>query len=96
MTLGELRSEWRRKILRIAVAHGAGRVRVFGSVVRGEAGPKSDIDFLVRMDRGRSYLDLVGLERELAELLPQGVDVVTDGGLSLHLRDRILQEAVPL
>ena len=41
----------------------------FGSVARGEAGPESDIDFLVEMERGRSLLDLIRLSQELEELL---------------------------
>ena len=40
----------REKILRITAKHGARNVRVFGSVARGDAGPKSDIDLLVEME----------------------------------------------
>ncbi|MGO9271543.1 MAG: nucleotidyltransferase family protein, partial [Terriglobia bacterium] len=46
MTAEELLKEKREKILSIAAKHGARNVRVFGSVVRGEAGEDSDIDFL--------------------------------------------------
>lgn len=56
----------------------------------------SDIDLLVTMEKGRSYFDLVGLWQDLEELLGRKVDVVTDGGLSPYLKDRILAEAVPL
>jgi predicted nucleotidyltransferase len=42
----------REEILRISASHGAHNVRIFGSVARGEAGPDSDVDFLV--DRGPS------------------------------------------
>lgn len=86
----------RDQILRLAAAHGARNVRVFGSFARGEAGPESDVDFLVAMDKGRSYFDLVALWEDLEELLRRKVDVVTDGGLSPYLKDRILAEATPL
>jgi hypothetical protein len=71
-------------------------VRVFGSVARGEADDKSDIDFLVEMEPGRSLLDLAGLLVTLGELLGREVDVVTDRGLRERIRDRVLAEAVPL
>ena len=51
MTLTELLGDKREEILRIAAQHGATNVRVFGSVARGEAGPGSDIDFLVDVAR---------------------------------------------
>ena len=51
----------RKEILRIAQAHGASNVRVFGSVARGEEGPESDLDLLVEMKPGSSLLDLVSL-----------------------------------
>lgn len=89
-------AEKREEILRVADAHGARNVRVFGSVARGDAGPDSDIDFLVEMPKGRSLLDLVGLWQDLEELLGRKVDVVTDGGISPYLKDRILTEARPL
>ena len=86
----------RGRILRLAAKYGARRVRLFGSVARGEATAKSDVDFLVHMDRGRSYLDLVGLWQDLGELLGRKVDVITDRGISPYLRGRILREATPL
>jgi predicted nucleotidyltransferase len=57
---------------------------------------RSDIDLLVEMESGRSLLDLVGLWQDLSDLLGGDVDVLSDRGLSPHLRDRILSEAVPL
>ena len=86
----------REEILRLAARHGARNVRVFGSVARGEAGPGSDMDFLVEMEDGKSYLDLIALWQDLETLLDCHVDVITDGGLSPHLRDGIYAEAVPL
>ncbi len=94
MTLEELLHEKREEILRIAARHGARNVRVFGSMVRGEANQASDIDFLVEMEPGRSLLDLGGLQVELESLLGRCVDVVTVRGLKARIRDRVLREAV--
>jgi predicted nucleotidyltransferase len=51
---------------------------VFGSVARSDAGPDSDVDFLVEMEDDRSFLDLVGPGQDLEELLHCKVDVLTD------------------
>ena len=77
-------------------AHPLRQVILFGSHARGEARPDSDIDSLVDMERGRSLLDLIELGQDLEELLNHKVDVLTDGGLSPHLEQRIHAEAVPL
>ncbi|HWF61338.1 MAG TPA: nucleotidyltransferase family protein [Nitrospira sp.] len=86
----------RNEILRLASQHGAHHIRVFGSLARGEAGPTSDIDLLVQMDKGRSLLDLIELTQELESVLQRKVDVLTDDGLSPYLKERIQAEAVPL
>ena len=80
----------------VAERHGARSPAVFGSIARGDARDDSDIDLLVDMESGRTLLDLVALSRELEERLGRPVDVVTKGGLSPYLRDRILAEAIPL
>jgi uncharacterized protein len=86
----------RREILEYAASHGVQNVRVFGSAARGEADTTSDVDLLVEMEPGRSLLDLVGLWQDLEDLLGTHVDVLSDGGVSPHLRERIYAEAVPL
>lgn len=86
----------RATILRLARMHGAGNVRVFGSVVRGTDSSTSDLDLLVSMEPGRSLLDLIGLALDLEDELGLPVDVVSDRGLSPHLRESILSEAVAL
>lgn len=87
---------YRDDILRIAQRHGAQRVRLFGSVARGDSGEGSDVDLVVALDEGRSLLDLVALKQEIEKLLHRSVDVVTDRALSPYIRDRVLAEAVPL
>jgi uncharacterized protein len=86
----------RGQILVIAARHGAGNVRVFGSVARGEADAASDIDFLVDFEPGRSLLDLAALLVDLEDLLGHPVDVVTEPGLKARIRQRVLAEAVPV
>jgi predicted nucleotidyltransferase len=86
----------RDDILRIAAQYGAYNVRIFGSVARGEADEKSDIDLLVNMESGRSLLDLCGLLIDLEELLGRKVDVVTEKGLRDRIRNRVLNEAIAL
>ncbi len=77
-TMEELRAR-REEILRIARAYGASNVRVFGSVVRGEAGPESDVDLLVDIATDRRGFEFFGLledlRRALEELLGWPVDV---------------------
>lgn len=67
---------------------------IFGSFARGQAGPGSDIDILVRFARPKSLLDLVRLERSLAEAMQQKVDLLTEQSVSPYFRDRILRESV--
>ena len=86
----------RGAILSLAAKHGASKVRLFGSVARGEASPMSDVDLIVEMEQGRSLLDLVAFWQDAEELLGCRVDVITDGGVSPYLRDRIYAEAVLL
>jgi len=86
----------RDEILRIAARHGARDVRLFGSVVRGEAGRDSDVDFLVQLDHDRSLLDHVALMQDLEDFFGCRVDVVTERALHRLIRDHVLAEAVPL
>ena len=89
-------SHRRDELLAIARRHGAADVRVFGSVVRGQDTCKSDVDFLVRMEAGRSLLDMVALRDSLEQALARPVDVVSENGIFPYLRQHILGEATPL
>ena len=86
----------RDQILRLARRHGVTSVRVFGSMARGDAGPKSDVDLLVDVGSDPSRWFPGGLVAELEELLGRRVQVITERGLDELLRDRVLAEAVPL
>lgn len=96
MGVDELLRKQRQAILELASRHGARNVRVFGSVVRGEASEASDVDLLVDMEEGRSLLDLVGFWQDVEDLLGMKVDVITDGGISPYMKAKIYAEAVPL
>ena len=96
MKLNEVLQAKKQEILRIAKQHGVIRIRTFGSVARGEATEKSDIDFLIQLEEGRSLLDLIGFRQDLEDLFGRKVDVVSEGGVSPYLKDRIFREAVSL
>jgi uncharacterized protein len=91
-TISEIRDQVASVMRRRGVVHAA----IFGSVARGEAGPASDVDFLVEFEEGRTLLDLSGLIIDLREALGRNVDVVTRRGLHPKLRDAILREEVPI
>jgi uncharacterized protein len=96
MSLQELLREKRQEILDIAAKHGGYNVRIFGSVARGEDDEHSDVDMLVELAPGRSLFDLGGVLTDSEKLLGCKVDVVTERGLRKRIRERVLQEAVPL
>lgn len=95
VTLSEIQQK-RAQILKIAAAYGADNVRVFGSVVRGTAGPDSDLDLLVRMSRKSSLLDRIAIMQDLEDLLGVKVDVVNEKALHTVIREKVLKEGVPL
>jgi uncharacterized protein len=88
--------ERRRELLALARRHGARNVRIFGSTARGEAGPESDVDLLVDLERGRTLLDLVALRREASELLGRPVDIATLDMLREPVRRDAERDAVPV
>ena len=95
VTLSNIRDR-RQDILRLAQAHGASNVRVFGSVARGQANENSDLDLLVEMGPSRSLIDRIGLIHDLEDLLGNSVDVVNERALHETLRDDVIAEAVDL
>ncbi len=95
ITLDELRQR-RDRLEALAARHGATRLRVFGSVARGDATPASDVDILVTLAPGRSLLDLGALQMDLSDELGCKVDVVSEKGLRPPRRKRIQAEAVSL
>ena len=96
MTLDDIRNSRREEILRLAAAHGASNVRVFGSVARGDQTADSDIDLLVDLAPNRSLMDLGGLLVDLQGLLGARVDVATEQMLKPRVRAGALVDAVLL
>jgi predicted nucleotidyltransferase/DNA-binding XRE family transcriptional regulator len=94
--LGRRLRRERRAVLDTAARYGAGNVRVFGSVARGEDRPDSDVDLLVDLAADRGLLDLVGLRQNLEELLGLKVDVVPASGLRPSLKEQAEREAILL
>ena len=76
-------------------ANGIRRLGLFGSALRGELRPESDIDLLVEFEPGRlpGLLGVAQLELELAGLLGREVDLRTRNDLSRHFRDTVAASA---
>ena len=83
----------RDQILALAAARGARRLRIYGSVARGEDHEGSDIDLLIDMPAGTSLLQIVGLQQDIEDALGMRVDLCTERELHPSLRPRILAEA---
>lgn len=94
--LGRHLRRHRRAVMEVAARRRARNVRVFGSVARGEDVDASDVDLLVDLDDDVGLVSLVGLNRELAELLGVDVDVVPAGSLKRAIRDAVAGEAIAL
>jgi uncharacterized protein len=88
--------EKREAIIRLAEKHGATRVRLIGSVARGEARPDSDVDFLVTWGQDTSLLDHAALMLELESLLGRKVDIASDGWLKPAIRESLFRDAIAL
>lgn len=84
----------RRQVADICQRNDIEYLGLFGSLARGEASSRSDIDLLVRFKIPKSLLQLVRIEREFSERLGRSVDLVTDESVSPYLRERIKNEAL--
>ncbi len=86
----------REKTAEICRRHWIRKLALFGSVLRDDFGPESDIDILVEFEPGQvpGFIGLHRIEREIAALFGgRRVDLLTFRSLNPHLRDRILAEA---
>ncbi len=95
MTKEELK-HYRAQILELAKRYHAPNVRVFGSTVRDDNTPESDVDFLIDVSPKQTLLDLIAFTRELKELLGCEVDVAQSTVLHPVIRDEVLREAVSI
>jgi len=79
----------------LRVRYGVRSLGVFGSYVRGEQGPGSDLDLLVEFDdRPLSLFDFVRLENEVSDALNLKVDLVEKRALKPYIGQHILAEVV--
>ena len=86
------KEELYEKIVQILKSKGARKIAIFGSYVRGEEKPESDIDIIVEFSERKSLLDLVGIEQELSDAVGMRVDLLTEKSISPYLIDRIKKE----
>lgn len=75
--------------------HHIRRLAIFGSALRGDFGPGSDVDVLVEFepDHVPGLIRFSGMELELSDLLGRRVDLNTPGTLSPYFRDDVMSEA---
>ncbi len=78
-----------------ATRHGVRRLALFGSVLRGEETPASDIDLLIEFETGRTpgLLGLAEMELELGAVLGREVELRTYEDLSRHFREEVRAQA---
>lgn len=84
------------KIAELCLRHHIRKLSLFGSVLRDDFRPDSDIDFLVEFEPGKTPgLAIVKMQQELSEMLNgKEVDLRTPQELSRYFRDRVMAEAV--
>ncbi|MGC8787754.1 MAG: nucleotidyltransferase family protein [Anaerolineae bacterium] len=80
------------KLIELCRQNGIVRIGLFGSVARGEAKERSDIDLLVEFSRPISLLKFVALERQLSNALGRKVDLLTEAAISPYLRESIKRD----
>jgi predicted nucleotidyltransferase len=83
-----------KRIVPILRESGVIEASVFGSFVRGDPRPDSDLDLLVKYEEKVSLFDVSGLKYELEKLLGGKVDLISRDYLKPRLKKSILQESV--
>ena len=91
----EIIGDKREAILAAAAKYGVENVRIFGSVVRGEATEDSDVDLLLNI-RNTDFFAMLDFKYAAEKLLNRKVDTVSDRGLSPYISPIILSEVQPL
>jgi len=87
----QLAQEEKQKIAEICRRNDISFCALFGSFARGEANSESDIDLLVRFAKPKGY-DFLNAAFEIEDAIGRKVDLVTEGGLSRHIRDRVYKD----
>ncbi len=84
----------RQKISEFCRKHHIRKFALFGSVLREDFKPESDVDVLVEFERGHAPgLAFFSMEKELSEILNHKVDLNTPQFLTAYFRDQVLAEA---
>jgi predicted nucleotidyltransferase len=86
------KKELDKKIVEHLKKEGANRVAIFGSYVRDQEQPGSDIDILVSFSETITLLDLVRIERELSEEIGIKVELLTEKSIIPYIREEIHRE----
>ena len=86
----------RDRLKQLCREFGVERLRVFGSAARGDERPESDVDLIADFRDAKGFFELVDLEDRLSEVFGRPVDLLTEGGISPHMRDAILANAAVL
>jgi len=96
MLLDELKQN-KDLIESMAARFGARRLRVFGSVARGDERPDSDVDFLVELPRDYDLItQRLPLTQNLEDMLHRKVELIPEHELNPHIREQVMREAVEL
>jgi hypothetical protein len=85
------------KIADFCLQHRIRELALFGSVLRQDFGPESDVDILIDFEPGvdekLTLLDLVGIQNELSEIMQHNVDLVLKDGLKPFIREEVLNNS---
>ncbi|MDJ0662720.1 MAG: nucleotidyltransferase family protein [Crocosphaera sp.] len=91
----------RDEVLKIIAEHreqleklGVKSLSLFGSVARDEAGPDSDVDFLVEFNRSIGLFEFIEIRLYLQDILNCSVDLGTENALKEHLREPVLKDVI--
>ena len=91
-----LSADTRAELRSLGARYGIRNIRVFGSFARGEQKPGSDLDLLVEYMPGQSGFAFFRFCEEAEQIVGTKVDVATERGLHPKIRNRVIEEAVPL
>ena len=86
----------RNRLAELCQEHDVIRLRIFGSAVRGEERPDSDIDLIADFRTPVGFFGLIRFEDALSEFFGRPVDLVTEPGLSPFIREAVLASAATI
>lgn len=87
-------AEIKQKAEPVLKTHGVARASVFGSVARGDAGEKSDVDILVKFSQPKGMIAYSRFVNDLSSTLGREVDVLTENSLNPHLRPHVMKDVL--